>query len=90
MKKLLLILSLLLWAATASAGVCTTLITRICQPGKPCRTSETHTDLANSPEECLASAQRFCPVYFTEGVAGKQVRSIYDGQPLQEGQNICR
>ena len=86
--KLILVLILTLYCSQALAGVCATLVTRVCQPGKPCRTSESHTDLANTPEECLNTAKRFCPVYFTEGVAGKQVRVFFEGQPLS--QNVCQ
>jgi len=88
MKRVVFALIFMFFSFDAFAGVCTTLVTRVCQPGKTCRTSESHTDLANTPEECLSIAKRFCPVYFTEGVATKQVRVLFDGQPLS--QNLCQ
>jgi len=90
MKRFLFALILIAYPATTWAGVCTTMIHRICQPGKTCRTSESHTQLVNTAEDCLALARRMCPVYFTEGVAGKQVRAQFDSVPLGSGHNLCQ
>jgi hypothetical protein len=90
MKQALLALAFFLISTTAWAGLCTTMITRSCQPGKTCRTSETYTQLVNSEEECLSIARRFCPVYFSECVAHKQVRATFEGATLAGGQNLCQ
>lgn len=70
--------------------MCTAMVRRVCHPQKPCRTSETHSELTPSAEHCLAYAKRLCPVFFTEGVASKQVHASFDGQPLQGGRNLCQ
>ena len=90
MKLTLLTIIFVLIGSTAWAGLCTTMITRSCQPGKTCRTSETYTQLVNSTEECLSIARRFCPVYFSECVAHKQVHANFEGAPLAGGQNLCQ
>jgi len=90
MKQTLLALIFFLVSSSAWAGLCTTMITRSCQPGKTCRTSETYTQLVNSVEECLSIARRFCPVYFSECVAHKQVHATYEGTSLEGGQNLCQ
>jgi hypothetical protein len=90
MKRLLMILCILLNASPSWAGMCTVIVSRVCHAGKLCRTSESHTDITPSSTECLDYARRFCPVYFAEGVASKQVRVSFDEQPLNKGGNICQ
>jgi len=90
MKSLILSAILLLGlAAPATAGICTAQIQRVCKPNNPCRPSETLTHLNNSAEECLAHAKKLCTIYFSDGIASKQVRASFEGKPLSGGQNLC-
>lgn len=90
MKRFLLILIICLYVSPASAAVCTTFVKRVCQPDKPCKTSESYTSFADSPSECIVQSKRFCPVYLTEAVASKQVHVHFDGQPLNQEKSICQ
>lgn len=90
MKRVLMLLGMMFLAAPAWAGVCTAVIQRVCQPEKSCRISESRTQLASSPEECLEKTKSFCTIYFTEGVAAKKIQVGYEGQSLKEGQDICQ
>lgn len=90
MKRFLFIFIVIFYTSPLFAAVCTTYVQRTCQPGKPCKTSESYTSMANSPAECIAQSQRFCPVYLTEEVAKKQVHAHFEGQPLNQEKNICQ
>lgn len=88
MNRLFLVLIIILYATPLWAGVCTTFVQRVCQPGKSCRTSESHTGLANSASECVSQARQFCTVHLTEEIASKRVRAEFEGKPVE--QNICQ
>ncbi len=91
MKSFLFILffCLIYRVPNAWAGLCTVQIQRICQAAKVCRSSETLTALKASSEECLHYAKSLCPIRFSDGIASKQVRVVFDGKSALEGQNIC-
>ncbi|GEM_PF-2291827 len=89
MRLVSFVLIFAFYSSLSWAGTCTAFVERTCQQDKPCRSSETQTRLVSSVEECIAFARHFCPVYFSEGVASKQVKASFDGSPVPSG-NLCR
>ncbi len=90
MKSLLPVFFLFLITATSYAETCTANITRTCQPGKPCRTSETRTEAVSASSDCARFAKAQCSVYFSDAVLRKEVRARFGHQSVEGGQNLCR